>query len=314
MTKTIMDQENLVSENNPTRFTKNDLIPPEFWGKDHWTTLAYVESVMTDCGGFQLGADSRMRTNRRNFRVMSEFPTPKRSGSETFGATGFYPSQSPTRLNNDTDVEGHDDWNCLEDMAAIGLFDVSGLHLEPKKVIHLSLTGQKVSAALRAHKQAGNSFSTFSLSAVEDLHPDDLREPDGEVFNFGKMTFDVSGILKAINDGSLKPTKDTFDAEFIDHFGKQVLALNREQPEKRHFSILAGIDHEKMNAMPEHVLKKPVLLAYAGKNKGYLNIDGQGANYLLIDGCHRMGKAYMTRVNEMDVYILSAAQVRKFKN
>ena len=36
-------------------------VPPNLFGKDHWSTLAYMETIMVDCGGFQVGADPRMR-------------------------------------------------------------------------------------------------------------------------------------------------------------------------------------------------------------------------------------------------------------
>jgi len=29
----------------------------DLWGRDHWSTLAYIETVMVDCKGFQIGQD-----------------------------------------------------------------------------------------------------------------------------------------------------------------------------------------------------------------------------------------------------------------
>ncbi len=43
-------------------------VPVELWSKDHWSTLAYIETVMVEHGGrFEVGWDPRMRQNRRNF-------------------------------------------------------------------------------------------------------------------------------------------------------------------------------------------------------------------------------------------------------
>jgi hypothetical protein len=72
-------------------------ISPELWGADHWSTLAYIETV--DCNGFQIGLDARMRSNRRNFRVMTEqCPSPKRIGANPGMAIVMSPEHA-TRFN-----------------------------------------------------------------------------------------------------------------------------------------------------------------------------------------------------------------------
>lgn len=138
-------------------------IPLDRWGKDHWSTLAYVENVMTECKSFQVGADGRMRSNRRNFRVMAQYcPAPKRP---TRTAPGI-PMQDVhgTVLNTGTQVPNHDDWCCVQDMAAEGLFTVGPEGVEPGELLHFSDKGYALVHALRRHKAEGGSFSTFKPS------------------------------------------------------------------------------------------------------------------------------------------------------
>ena len=142
----------------------DDYIAMNRWSKDHWSTLAYLETVMVDCGGFQVGSDPRMRSNRRHFRVMhEECPRPKRA---TRGAGGVaMNAEHGTRLNDGCVVANHDDWMCVQDMAAAGLFTVGADEVQPGQTLHLSSRGQDVVAALRAHKAAGGNFAQFDASA-----------------------------------------------------------------------------------------------------------------------------------------------------
>lgn len=140
----------------------NDFIPVSRWGKDHWTTLAYVDTVMVDCAGFQIGKDSRMKSNRRNFRIMHEqCPEPKRSGNAFPSQAMAMQPQHATRLRDGTVVESHDDWCVLQDMAEVGLFNVTADELDPGVTIHLSDLGREVVAAMRQHKSSGGQYATF---------------------------------------------------------------------------------------------------------------------------------------------------------
>ena len=123
--------------------------------------LAYVESVMVDCGGFEIGADARMRSNRHNFRVMNEQnPNPTRPGSRPRGIV--MDRKYGSRLNNGQSVENHDDRCCLQDFVPYGIFTVPAHHcVDAKEVLKLSEKGQKLVAALRQHKAEGGQFADF---------------------------------------------------------------------------------------------------------------------------------------------------------
>jgi hypothetical protein len=140
-------------------------IPMEHWSKDHWSTLAYVETVIVDCAGFQIGSDARMRSNRRHFRLMNnECPRPKRSGKPGLGIT--MGPEHGTCLKDNIVVPEHDDWMCVQDMAAEGLFTISAEDIEPSVVLNLSPKGTALVEALRRHKSSGGTFSNFAPTIV----------------------------------------------------------------------------------------------------------------------------------------------------
>ena len=85
------------------------IVPVAKWGRDHWTTLLYIETRCVDYKGV-IGND-HMRTNARVHRkLLGEAQT-------RFGVTG----SSPTILRNGDELDRHDDWSCVEEMVAHGL-------------------------------------------------------------------------------------------------------------------------------------------------------------------------------------------------
>lgn len=159
------------------RYTSDDYIPARDWGRDHWSMLGYMETVMVECAGFQVGFDPCTRANRRHFRVLrEECPKPKRPvPASSFGYAVMPPGKYGTRLADGSEVDGHDDWCCVQDMAEAGLLAVTRLRhkkpmaatagdVQPGNTLHLSDLGQQVAAALRAHKATGGAFGDFRWS------------------------------------------------------------------------------------------------------------------------------------------------------
>jgi hypothetical protein len=292
------------------QYSADDYIPSAVWGKDHWTTLAYVETVATDCAGFQVGSDARMRTNRRHFRVMQDCLKPRRAKAGGIGLV-MDPVAHATRLNDGQTVEGHDDWNCVQDLANEGLFNLDASGVEPGITLHLSTKGQAWCAKLRSHKQAGGTYSTVNIAdmpQVESPAPKEL-----EVFSFMGQAFNVSGMLEDLTAARIKPAKAQFEREFIENFATTVQGLKKDAPHATGMSILTGVRAVDVHAIPDSAYDMPLILAYAGKNKGTLNIDGTGAHYLLVDGNKRLGKAFFTGREKLDVVVLNQAQTRKYK-
>ena len=125
-------------------------IPMDRWGQDHWSTLAYFETLAVDRKG--LIDNSRMRCNarlHRQFAFMSPF--------SPHTAQGEY----PTRLKDGVKQSGHDDWSCLENMIAAGL--VNGWFRQMNEAtfgnsqayIELTELGRALSQQLSAHKASG---------------------------------------------------------------------------------------------------------------------------------------------------------------
>jgi hypothetical protein len=291
------------------QYSADEYLPSAVWGRDHWTTLAYIETVATDCVGFQVGNDPRMRSNRRNFRVMQACMKPRRAQCGGVGIVMDLAHSS--RLADGDVVSGHDDWNCLQDMANEGLFNLDASGVEPGITLHLSAKGQAWCASLRAHKQAGGTYSNVNVSTmpqVESPAPTEL-----EIFSFMDKSFNISEMLADLDAGRVKPEKTQFDREFIEAFATRIQGLKKDAPQATSISILTGVRAVDVQAIPDSAFDRPLILAYAGKNKGTLNIDGTGPHYLLVDGNKRLGKAFFTGRESLDVVVLNQTQTRKYK-
>ena len=133
---------------------EGEYISIDRWGKDHWSTLAYLETCAVDNRG--LIDNRRMRTHPRLHRELVGI---------TFGEIQDG-SQYPTRLR-EGELEKHDDWSCLEDMVANKLcraffrekYDRPFGGNESR--VEFTELGLKVAAELRAYKASGGKFSDF---------------------------------------------------------------------------------------------------------------------------------------------------------
>lgn len=109
--------------------TSDPAVPMERWGKDHWSTFAFVETRIVDHRGV-LDHD-RMRTHaNRHPMLMGAKSRVGRLGSSGDG------SAYPTRLKRalplgqvtgdpqPVELPHHDDYDCLDDAIAAGLLTV----------------------------------------------------------------------------------------------------------------------------------------------------------------------------------------------
>jgi hypothetical protein len=137
----------------------DDFVPVEKWGKDHWSTLAYLETRCVDGSGKI--ENGKMRCNHRRHR---EFYAARVGHSLSSGI------DYPTRLAGGEELENHDDWSCLEDMVKAGLvkawFRVKN-HLEAfggsEACVELTELGWKIAHALRKHRAAGLGYGEFRV-------------------------------------------------------------------------------------------------------------------------------------------------------
>jgi hypothetical protein len=106
-----------------------------------------------------------MRSNRRNFRVLHEgCPAPKRAKTAPPSMARTMEPRHTSILAGGAASDNHDDWCCLHDMAAHGLFGL-GDEVEPGSVLHLSPLGNAIATELRRHKADGGTFAGFRPSS-----------------------------------------------------------------------------------------------------------------------------------------------------
>ena len=110
-------------------------VPMHLFGKDHWSTLGYLECRAVDNKGI---------IDNRHMRGM-------------YGNDVGY----PTRLAGGVTLSDHSDFDCMEDLEEAGLLQNKGSGLNP--LIKMTAKGSLVSAAIRAHKADGGSFGTFTF-------------------------------------------------------------------------------------------------------------------------------------------------------
>lgn len=125
-------------------------VPVETWGRDHWSTFAYLECRVVDNGGIPEKAHMRCDLERHPAHGHILMP----SDGEKY----------PTRLAEGVGLPDHDDWDCVDDMEASGLIKINGTGLFP--AWELTDKGKAVAGRLRAHKADGGSFASFRPGSI----------------------------------------------------------------------------------------------------------------------------------------------------
>lgn len=156
-------------------------VPMEKWAKDHWATLAYIETRVVDHHG--VIDNDNMRTD------VTRHPRFIGNRQRLFGVS--HDTKYPTRLKEGEIAEDHDDWDCLYDMKRSGLvrivsprnvklWDVDAGRRGPingspeglgviRVRVALTDSGKIIAAELRIHKMRQKNFSSFvpgSLASV----------------------------------------------------------------------------------------------------------------------------------------------------
>lgn len=157
-------------ENKPTEAYKDAYVPITLWGRDHWSTLAYLDSKIVNGAYMRMQLDPRMRAGRRHYRMLWEASRSlPRSRKYGMGNAVVMEDKYGSRLNDGTYAVGHDDWHCVQDFANEGLLTVDVEALEPNVKFTWSEKGRTVVDALLKHKRNGGSFSDFVLQLEPSL-------------------------------------------------------------------------------------------------------------------------------------------------
>lgn len=131
------------------------MVTIEQFGRDHWSTLAYFETLVVDNGG---------RIDKRRMRC--DGARHPQFGHLPLGIVG----RCPTRLKGGVELDDHDDWDCMDDLEAAGLIETSGTGMFP--VVQLTPRGHEIANALRRHRADSGlharSYDTFVLSESTD--------------------------------------------------------------------------------------------------------------------------------------------------
>ena len=130
-------------------------VPVARWGKDHWSTLAYVAACVEKHHGYL-----RVEKMRVHPRVHHRLAHP--GVAVVMMAFGGVP---PTHLADGTTLELHDDWSCVEDMVTAGLVTESeGDNALAGKSPRFDLTdaGRALVVAVAGHRARGGTFATFA--------------------------------------------------------------------------------------------------------------------------------------------------------
>jgi len=139
--------------------TASKNIPVERWGKDHWSTLAFIEVLCVDYKG--LLSDKHRRSLRCNPKThpASGYWLGKPRWEKSYGTRlkGFYTDNGKPRPQ--LQLQSHDDWDCIEDMEAAGVLENNGSAINP--MFKLTEQGLRYCAALRRFKANGGTFAKF---------------------------------------------------------------------------------------------------------------------------------------------------------
>lgn len=136
-----------------------------------------------------------------------------------------------------------------------------------------------------------------------------------ETYHFKHFAYDVTGLLDALADRRIHPKLETLPREWIECFAEDYMNLTFEgRSIDQRGSDLAPVSTQQALALPAEKLLQPVIIAYAGRNRGTLTLSGRSSpDHLLIDGHHRIARAYLDGLASLDVYILSERLSRAYR-
>jgi len=142
--------------------------PASKFGKDHWSMLAYIETLCVE-GKDGIGKldKSRVRCNENthpmhnvnlggsgaawkpNFstRLFGFFDFQDRADTNKAVASGFQ-------------LLDHDDWDCMNDIEAAGYIEILS---EANGLVRMTKEGCRVNGLLREHKTKGGMYAGFVL-------------------------------------------------------------------------------------------------------------------------------------------------------
>lgn len=127
-------------------------IPIEQFGRDHWLLLLYLETLAVDHPG-DTPDPKRMRSNPETHPELNQQRPAPLQGR-------WMPTYITQLAAGHTAPDGHDDYDCMDDLEAAGLI-IQGANFT--RAFAFTDKGLTVVQALRLWKSQGKSFATFRV-------------------------------------------------------------------------------------------------------------------------------------------------------
>lgn len=139
-------------------YSPRDPVPVHLWGKDHWSTFAYLETRIVDHKG--MPDLDHMRPDLVRHPAMGNRAT--LSGSQS--SRKKYPTRLKAADGKNLFLYDHDDWDCADDAETAGFLVNNGSGIN--RVYAMTKLGAEVASVLRQHKSAGHNFHIFRWPVI----------------------------------------------------------------------------------------------------------------------------------------------------
>lgn len=130
-----------------------------------------------------------------------------------------------------------------------------------------------------------------------------------ERFTFLRYGFDVSGCEDGIEAGRVPFTELTWDREFIRAYAEKLLGLSVDRTEGVS-GVIVTVKVPYARSLGPTAAAEPVLLVEHRPKVGLLHI--QGKSYFLVNGNHRMAKAYFEGAESIRVRMVARKAAARF--
>lgn len=127
--------------------------PMSQWGKDHWSTFAYIETLCVDSiDGIGTPDHRRVQTNSNRHPALD---------GNAYNILPCRGEDYSIRLTGGKEIPGpdYDEWDCIDDMISEGLLLHVGTGINP--AYRLTKKGTDIIGKLREWKVNGGMFGTF---------------------------------------------------------------------------------------------------------------------------------------------------------
>lgn len=130
-----------------------------------------------------------------------------------------------------------------------------------------------------------------------------------ERFSFLRYGFDVSGCEEAIAAGKVPFTELTWDRDFITQYAEQLLGLSRDRTDGIS-GLIVTVKVAHARSLGPTATAEPVLLVEHQPKVGLLHINGK--SFFLVNGNHRMAKAYFEDADSIKVRQVARKHAKAF--